>query len=221
MKKCAECSVSIEGDWNECPLCGDSVSGEAVPSPFPDPPLSFSWRRVLKVLFVTSIAVILAAVVVQVVFRRWFAGIGDARYVWLGVITIWLVVIVAVRKRQNIAKVTLYWVVIVWLVTAYWDYFTGWEAWSVTYTVPIVAASALVAVLIVVRVMRIEVGEHIVYSWLTAVIGLVPVVFLATGLVTDPWPSIVCVALSAFTLIVIAVVRGRHVHYELEKRFDL
>lgn len=221
MRQCAECSVHIEGDWPECPLCAAPTSGQPTPSPFPDPPLRFSQRRVLKVLFAVSLIVIVSSIVNQLIFPDWFESIGDWRFVWLGVITMWLVVLTGVRKRRNFAKGTLYLLVILWFICVYWDYFTGWEGWSLTYAIPIVASFALVAVLIVVWTTRIEVGEHIIYSALTAVLGLVPAIFLILHKVSDPIPSIICVALSVFTLIVVAVVRWRHIRHELGKRFDL
>lgn len=244
MRRCDACAVNIEGEWQACPLCGEGIGGEGgalpgsptrgaqssadlaggtdlVPSPFPDPPLRFSRRRLLKVLFLTSVAATLVSVVIQLVFRTWFEGLGERRYVWLGVVTMWLVVLTAVRQRHNVAKAALYWVVIVSLLAAYWDYFTGWEAWSLTYAIPIVAAFALVAMLIITWGTQMEPRECVIYSLLAAIFGLVPAIFLIVGLVTDPWASIVCVVLSVVTLVVIAFARGRHIRHEVRKRFDL
>lgn len=221
MTRCEPCGVGIEGPWRTCPLCGAETVGDAIASPFPDPPLRFSRKRVFTALFLSSLGVILASIAIQLIFRRWFEGIGVMRFVWLGVITMWLVVLMAARKRANVAKGTVYLVVIVGLFAAYWDYVTGWRAWSVTYAIPIVAASAVVAVLIVVRVMRMEVGEHILYSGLTALLGLVPAIFLIIGAVTNPIPPIICVVLSAITLTALAFARGPHMRHELAMRLDL
>lgn len=49
--------------------------------------------------------------------------------------------------------------------------------------------------------MRIEVGEHILYSGLTVLLGLAPVGFLAFGWVTNQLPSAICGALSLFALV--------------------
>ena len=137
-------------------------------------------------LFLSSITVILASFVAQLLFSRGLDGIGVLRSVWLGVITMWLVVLMAVRKRRNVAKGTVYLVVLVGLVCVYWDYLTGWRGWSLTYAVPILDASSIVALLITVRVMRIEVGEHILYSGLTVLLGLAPIGFLGSRLGDEP-----------------------------------
>lgn len=221
MRRCTECSVDIEGAWTRCPLCAAPVTGEAVRSPIPAVPLEFSRRRVLRALFLTSLAVILASFVAQLLFSRGADGIGALRSVWLGVIAMWLVVLMAVRKRRNVAKGTVYLVILVGLVCVYWDYLTGWRGWSLTYAVPIVCACSIVALLITVRVMRIEVGEHIVYSGLAVLLGLAPIGFLVFGWVTTPLPSAICGALSLVALVVLPLARGREVRHELAKRLHL
>lgn len=221
MKRCSECAVGIEGTWTRCPLCAAELTGDATVSPLPTVPLRFSRRRVLRVLSVTSIAVILASFAAQLLFSREPAGIGVLRFVWLGVITMWLVVLMAVRKRRNIAKGTVYLVIVVGLLCVYWDYLTGWHRWSLTYAVPIVCACSIVALLIAVRVLRIEVGEYIVYSGLTMVLGLTPLGFLAFSWVTSSLPSAICGALGVFTLVMIQLTRGAYLRHELSKRLHV
>jgi hypothetical protein len=75
--------------------------------------------------------------------------------------------------------------------------------------VPIVSACSIVALIIAVRVMRIEVGEHILYSGLTVLLGVAPIGFLALGWVTNPVPSGICGALSLITLILTQLVEAQ------------
>jgi hypothetical protein len=221
VRRCAECGVDIEGDWARCPLCASPVAGEVVRDPLPTVRLTFSRRRVLKVLFLTSIAVISASFVAQLPFNRGLDELGVLRSVWLGVSTMWLVVLMGLRKRHNVAKGTVYLVALTGLACVYWDYLTGWHGWSLTYAVPIVCACSVVAVLITVRVMRIEIGDHILYSGLTALLGLAPIVFLAFGWVTNPVPSAICGSLSIFALVGLQIVSGPEVRHELAKRMRL
>jgi hypothetical protein len=221
VRRCTECAVDIDGAWTRCPLCSAAVEGEATPSPWPAVPLRFSRRRVLRALFLTSLSVILLSFLAQLLFSRDLEGIGVYRSVWLGVCAMWLVVLMAVRKRRNIAKGTVYLVVVVGLVCVYWDYLTGWPGWSLTYAVPLVCASSIVGLLITVRVMRIEVGEYILYSGLTVVLGLAPIGFLLLGWVTNPLPSAICGALSVVVLVVLQLFRGPSVRHELAKRLHV
>lgn len=133
----------------------------------------------------------------------------------------WLVVLFAVRKRRNVAKNIVYLNLVVGLICVYWDYLTGWHGWALNYAVPIVLAASILALLITVRVMRMEVGDYIVYSGLTVLLGLTPILFLVFGWVSQPLPSAICAALSIVALVMLQVYRGAEVRHELAKRLHL
>lgn len=221
MLRCDACGVGVEGSWNACPLCRTATTGEATPNPLPNVPLRFSRRRVLRALFLTSLVVIAGSLVAQLLFSRSSANLGAPRFVWLGIASMWLVVLMAVRKRRNVAKGTAYLVVIVGGLAAYWDYLTGWHGWSLDYVVPIVFGSAIIALLITVQVMRMQVGDHIVYSALTVVLGLVPLAFQVLGWVEIWLPSVICGAISFLALVILQIIGGRSVRNELSKRLHV
>lgn len=221
MRRCTECAVDIEGTWSRCPLCDAPVEGDPSRSPLPAIPLFFSRRRVLRILFLSSIAVILGSFAAQLLLGREADGFGALRSLWLGVSAMWLLVLTAVRKQRNIAKNTVYLVILVGLVCVYWDYLTGWHGWALSYAVPIVCGSAILALLITVRVMRLEVAEYVVYSGLTILLGLAPIVFLALNWVTAPLPSAICGAISIIALVLLQIYRGAEVRHELAKRLHL
>lgn len=221
MRRCQDCAVDIEGDWGACPLCGAVTVGKASPGPLADVPLRFSHRRLLRALLLTSFALIAASFLAQPWFSPEVPGLGVLRSVWLALAAMWLVVLMAVRKRRNPAKSTVYLVVLLGLVSVYWDYLVGWSAWSVTYVVPILCGSSVLAVLIIVRLTRIEVGEHIVYTGLTVLLGLVPLLLLALGVVATALPSLLCGGLSLLALLLIRLLRGRDVDHEVAKRLHL
>lgn len=220
MRSCPKCEVGIEGEWARCPLCGAITEGASADSPLPTVSLRFSRRRLLRVLFLTSLVVILASFGLQLIFRRG-ADVGVLRSIWLGVAAMWLVVVMAVRKRRNIAKGTVYLVVLAGLVCAYWDYLTGWHRWSLTYVVPIVCGFSIIALLIAVRMMRMEVGDYTVYTGLTVLLGLVPILFLVFGWVTNPIASAICIGVSGLALIVQILTQRREMGHELVKRLRL
>lgn len=217
MRNCPKCGVEIEGKWARCPLCGAITEGTSSDSPLPTVALRFSRKRLVRVLFLTSVVVILASFGLQLAFRR-DADVGVLRSIWLGIAAMWLVVVMAVRKRRNIAKGTVYLVALVGLVCAYWDYLSGWHGWSVTYVIPIVCGFSIIALLIAVRMMRMEVGDYTVYAGLTVLLGLVPILFLIFGWTTNPIASAICIGVSGLALVVQILTQRREMGHELAKR---
>src|SRR5699024_3053852 len=86
--------------------------------------------------------------------------------VWLGVVTTWLVVLMAISKRRNLAKFIVYLVMAAGGVSVYWDFLTQWSGWSVTYVVPIVCSASIIGLLITVRLIRMELADYVVYRGL-------------------------------------------------------
>jgi CHASE2 domain-containing sensor protein len=103
----------------------------------------------------------------------------------------------------------------------YWDYLTGWDAWSLTYVVPILCAASLIGLLITVRAVRMQVGDYIVYLGLTVLLGLTPLVFLALGWLGTVIPSAICGGLSVVAIVLLLTVRGGVVRHELATRLHL
>ena len=221
MRRCPDCDVGVEGEWTRCPLCTAPLEGRAVPSPYPAVPLRFTRRRVLRILTLTSLAVIALSFLAQLLFRPEEQGLGALRSVWLGVVATWLVVLVAVSKRRNLAKFIVYLVALAGGVCVYWDYLTGWDAWSLTYVVPILCAASLIGLVITVRAVRMQVGDYVVYSGLTVLLGLTPLVFLALGWVGTAIPSAICGGLSVVAIVLLLTVRGGAVRHELATRLHL
>ena len=221
MRSCPDCAVRVEGDWARCPLCGAALAGASTPNPYPAVALRFTRRRVLRVLALTSLGVIALSFLAQLLFRHDQGSIGALRSIWLGIAATWLVVLVAASKRRNLAKSIVYLVVLAGGVCVYWDYLTGWDAWSLTYVVPILCAASIIGLIITVRVIRMAVGDYVVYSGLTVLLGLTPIVFLALGWVGTVIPSAICGGLSVVALVLLLTVRGGAVRHELATRLHL
>lgn len=221
MRRCATCAVDVEGDWRTCPLCGAPAEGETTPDPYPTIALEYSRKRIFRLLFAASAVVILGSLGVQLLFGTGEHGIGVWRTVWMSVVAMWMVVGTAVRKRRNLAKTVVYLVILVGLLCAYWDYLAGWDGWALSYAVPATCGGAILALLLTVRIVRIEVGEHIVHTGLAVLLGLAPLVFVGLGWVREPLPSVACGVLSFLALALLVFTRGAEVRHELGKRLHL
>lgn len=221
MMRCRACEVTIEGRWERCPLCGDVAEGTPSPDPLPTVPLVFSRRRLVRVLLLASFGVVVATFALQLLLGTGSSGIGVLRSVWLGLATLWLLTLTAVRERRDVTRAALFVVLLVAPVCVYWDYLTGWHGWSLTYTLPIVSACAVLAMLITAQLLRIEVADHVLHSGPTVLLGLAPLVFLLLGWVTDPLPSVLCVIVSLVALSILHLSRLREVGHELGRRLHL
>ena len=217
MRKCDQCLVDIKGDWLTCPLCHQPLKQleKVTPSAYPDVPLQFNKQRIIKWLVGLSLLVIIAIFAFAFIWRgeiRLFEGSV------LAVGTIWLVLLIILRKRRNVSKSVLYLLVSLSLVSVYLDYLLGWSGWSLTYSIPIFCSSSLLGMFISIILVRMKPGDYTLYLVVADILGLIPAVFLFMGWVSVSIPAWLSIVLSVLMLIFILTFRWSDIQRELKKR---
>ncbi|MGD8215866.1 DUF6320 domain-containing protein [Aestuariimicrobium sp. Y1814] len=222
MGHCPDCRTDIRGDWPSCPLCGQALAaagdlaGDEGGAPWPDLPLRFDWHVVLRVILWVSVVVIAATLGAMV-----FIPVPWVRLMVLGFAALWLVALITIRKRRNIAKIIVYLVVVFAGLCVYADHLSGWRAWSTTYVIPILCGASIIVLLVAVRIVKMRPGDYLVYSWLTLLFSVIPALFLAFGWVSITLPSWISVAMGFAMLVWMQVFHGAEVQHEVRKRLHL
>ncbi|MFO8069633.1 MAG: DUF6320 domain-containing protein [Alkalibacterium sp.] len=222
MKRCPKCRANVKGDWDQCPLCqtslkkGDSETNEE--SDFPEIPLQFNRKKIKQHLSLSSIFLILLYFVAHFIWRFEFFNL---EYVLFGIMIMWLMMLVIVRKRRNIVKGIVYILVLFSLLSLYFDYINGWLGWSLTFVIPILCISALLAMFISIQVISLKAEEYVLYLQLAAIMGLIPAVFLLMNWVVIALPSVLSVVFSLVMSIAVFFRHRQAVISELEKRMHV
>lgn len=217
MRKCDVCQVNIKGEWSICPLCRNSIHTQDKPSPssYPDIPLRFNKQHIAKWLILFSLVIIFITLGLGLLWRGRIQWLQAALF---GVITMWLVVLIIIRKRRNLAKSLLYLLVILSLLCVYLDFLIGWTGWSTTYAVPIICTATFIGMFISSRLMRMQTEDYILYLTSTALLGLIPMLFLLFDWVLTPIPAWISLAVNTVMLILIILYKGSEIWLELKKR---
>lgn len=217
MNHCPQCQIDIKGDWKHCPLCSTplNIGDKRVSSPYPDVPLKFNRQKGTKILSFVSLAIIFITFVVGLLWRGRIQSLQGALF---GIMTMWLVVLIIIRKRRNLTKSILYLLVCLSLICIYFDYLNGWTAWSTTYAVPIICGFSLLAMFLAVRFVKMKIGDYILYLLAASILGLIPALFLLFDWVRNPIPAWISFGLSLSFLVATLVFRGREIQHELQKR---
>ena len=222
MSSCRSCGAEIEGQWRVCPLCRISLEvgkpEKPIPAePYPAAPLRFDRRQLWALLVPLSVLAVIASFAAQALVPQLMAPV---RTVWLSVAALWLVVLAAVHRRNNVSSLVVWLVLLLSLSAVAWDLVTGWSLWATTWAIPAICTSANLALGIVVRVVRMEPAEHIAKAALVMLFGLVPGAFVLLGWVTVPMPALVCVGFSALLMTLMGVFRHRQLGDALHRRFQ-
>lgn len=217
MRKCDNCQVEIKGNWELCPLCELplDLSQKVVSSSYPDVPMKYNRRSITKWLLTLSIVIIFVTLALGLIWQ--------GRIQWLqaslfGVVTMWLAVLIILRKRRNVAKSILYLLITLSLLCIYLDYLIGWTGWSTTFAVPIICSASISGLFIASHFMKMRISDYVLYLVAAAMLGLVPILFLIFNWVGTVIPSGISIGLSALMLTIISILRGSEILRELQKR---
>ena len=223
MDYCENCKASIKGDWEICPLCQTSMKQEnsedkKIGTSFLNDPLLFNRDQAKQTFFRVSLLLILLYFIAQIFYPFKFFGL---EYILFGLFITWTLGIIFVRKRRNLAKVITYYLLLISLATIYFDYLFGWRGWSITFVVPIISMSALLAIFIAMQVINLKVQDYVLYLQLAALFGLIPLLFLIMNWVGHPLPSLLSVILSIIMFIGVLIRYRKLLIRELQKRMHI
>lgn len=222
MKFCSQCQVHVRGNRERCVLCGNTLStidhDEYQEEIFPDIPPAIESHLALKIMIFISFTAVITSFAVRMVFPT---NVNWPIYVVLGLISIWLSLIVVVRKRHNIPKTVMWQVAVVTVLSVLWDWMTGWRGWSLDYFVPIIYVAAEMVMYTTAKIMKLSIRDYVLYAFFGCLFGFIPVLFILFHWVDTPYPSIICTTISIIFLAAILIFQWDDIKNEFNKRMHI
>lgn len=217
MKKCLNCNIEIGGRTDTCPLCQNSLTGEASPNNWPSP----SGLKARAFIYKLQLFLVLATIAVGVSLDYLLNLNNGTHYSF--VIALWLIIF-ELQLHSNMRRIFvisrtvsfgILYSALLLLITGYWFGFFDITAYII---VPIMLGAALIANL---TFSMIDTTENALV-YLLGNILLVIVVYtslrirhIEVGLV---WT--ICLMVSLVSLIGIIIFKGRKVSDEIRKRMN-
>lgn len=220
MQYCEKCGVHVRGSHTQCPLCQGSLTGVAEQTdPFPEIP--FRQRLHWLLLRLLALGTVLAAAVciavnICIPGHGWWSLVVVA-----GLLSGWLAVGLAVRKRGNPLKAIVWQVCVVTALVLAWDFGTGFSGWSVTYVLPVLFPCAVLAIAVIARALRMRPQDFLWYLLLSCLFGLSPAILLAVGLESVSYFALASVVISVVMLAALILFEGAALRSELHRRMHL
>lgn len=219
---CNHCKVYIRDGKTKCTLCGNILlnedNGIKDEEVYPVIPPAFERHMAIRILVFISIVTI---VISYIIYRLFPTSVNWPMLVVFGIISTWLSITDALRKRYNITKSIMWQVIIVSALSIFWDWKIGWKGWSIDYAVPILCIAAIIVMYVTAKVMKLSIRNYIAYFLLGGLFGIIPGLFILFDLVEVDYPSIISVAGSIIFLSAILIFQGENILTELQKRMHI
>lgn len=221
MQNCNYCNVKIKGEHVVCPLCSGILEekGDSKEDVFPYIPTIYQeFNLFIRILLLISIIIVVASFAINMIFTR------DSRWSLLvaaGVLCMWISLFFIIRKKNNIAKTILWQVGIISILSVIWDISIGWIGWSIDYVIPAVCVLAMIVMAVGAKILKIGARDLVIYLFIDAVFGFIPVIFIIFGWLNVSFPSVICVAASIISLSALILFEGDNIKNELKKRMHI
>ena len=224
MQYCNYCKVHIQDKRERCVLCGNvipknnEIEEEIHTNTFPTIPSSYEKNLILKLMIFISITAITISFAIEAMLPT---RINWPILVLLGLVSMWLCLIIIIQKTYHISKKIIWMVVIISILSLFWDWNTGWRGWSLYYIIPIACITAMGLMFVTARVLHLGVNDYITYALIDAIFGIIPLSFIIFDWVHIVYPSVISVASSIITLAAIFIFQGDNIKAELDKRMHI
>lgn len=221
MQYCSHCKVHLLETREQCPLCGNALAPpgqESQKVSFPNVPSYIKGLGKLRTLLFISVLIIILSFTLFTFFP---SEINYPLLVVFGLGSLWLDMVFLVRRRFHIPKKIVWQVVILSLLSLFWDWNTGWRSWSISYVIPFLYILALLLMYAIAVIMKLNSRDYITYAFMSALFGIFPVIFLIFDLVTVKYPSVLCIAFSSTILSAIFILQWDSIRSEFQKRMHI
>lgn len=221
MQHCTHCKVKLLETREYCPLCGNQLkldSDDFTHVSFPSIPSYIKGIGKLKLLLFISVVIIILSFTAYAIFPT------DVNYpllITLGIGSLWLDMIFLVKRRFHIPKKIVWQVFILALLSLFWDWNTGWRGWSITYIIPFLYITALLLMYVIAVIMKLNSRDYITYAFMSALFGILPVLFILFDWVKVKYPSILSIAISSIILSAIFILQWNSIKSEFQKRMHI
>ncbi len=218
---CNSCKVHILGERQRCPLCGGALTGEGEPDTqlYPIvPPPRYSRHFLLRLISFVVIAGIAVSTAVNAIVSP---GVWWSLFVSAGLICSWLTLAVAVSKRSHILKNIAWQLFLITVLAVLWDLATGWRGWSLDYVLPCSCMASMGSMYILSKILKIPARELVFYLILDSVYGVIPIIFVLTGLLHTAIPSILCIMVSVISIAAILLFEWRDIKEVIIRKFHV
>ncbi|GHU18813.1 hypothetical protein FACS1894163_11200 [Spirochaetia bacterium] len=222
MLYCHRCKVSVSGSPRRCPLCQGDLAGDAEPdrNVFPViPPPSASFKRLIRFIALGTIAVAVISVAVDISVPT--GNVWWSLFVIAGLASLWLSFLTINRQWWNIPKNIFLQLFVISILVLLWDFFTGFNKWSIDFVIPILFSCSMIALAVFAKVRKLKVEDYIIFLVIISVISIFSLLLIIFHAVSIIYPSVICFTISIISLAFLLLFEGRSLVHELQRRMHL
>lgn len=224
MKHCDKCQVDVSTKRQTCPLCGDFLhetepKKEILLNEYPPfVPIVKEYNVLLRIIYFIGFCGIIISALVNFFT---YDGVTWVIYVTLGVLYLFILLKNTIMSRKPVARKLIVQMIVLSAILYGVDYYSGFGRWSIDYVIPFLTIGTTLSIIMVVLIKPMRYEDYVIYMFLTAFLGFIPLIFYLFQIIDVLWPSISAAGLSLVVIVGMIIFADRKTKNELKKRFHI
>lgn len=216
--ECKRCNANISVKNKTCPLCGNRMTddGRNRDNVFP----VIKTRSKKEQLFINVMTLVLFSgsvlcVMLNIAISTEFLW---SLFVVAGALCLWVSLVVALKVKRHLPRAIFWVVLLIAFLAGAWDVSTGSHGWSLDYVIPILFSAAIIMIRLISGVLKMAMSDYVVYLIINGLLGIIPFIFVLTGILNTVIPSIICTSISIISLGILFIFDRRQMIDEIHRR---
>lgn len=197
----------------------DGISVEETKEQFPEIPEEQKKDvRFQQRLDFTSVTLAIIALVINAIYAQ---STGLALVTIGAVVSMWLTVSFGYRMRNNLIKTAMIQLLIINIGAVIWDALWGYRGWSLDLVWPVVSITMITFMIVMSKIQKLSTVDYMTYMGTNIVVGLLPMLFIVTGVVHHTFFSILSGGLHLLVLSYLVIFKRYEFLMELNKNLHV
>lgn len=174
--------------------------------------------------FIVKLAIILSVLIgimLILINRLTTPNIHWAGFCNAGIIYIWVTVLYSINKNINIGGHVLVQTIAISALTIYIDYKTGFKAWSMDLSIPIILMIANLTMLILTIVSHRKYIKYVIYQLILFCLSMIPFLFVYENLIQNKILTYIASGISILNFGLCLILCSKDIKEELVRKFHL
>ena len=217
MIKCNKCHINLDTVSDVCPLCNSDVK-ENNNSVYPYIENNISRAVLMKKIFFIHCIVCLAILLINYFCTP---NVKWSVFVVIQVILTYFIFHKVLCGRNRILRLLFMLNFVICVVSIFWDYYVGFNGWSINYVLPSLCISYGIFMIILRFINYFAFKENTSYIYLNVCIAFVPLILVKLGKITFPLLAIISSVTGVINILILIIFGWSNFKEDIRKKFHM
>lgn len=217
MVKCNKCNVELNTISDVCPLCNSEIknNGDSI---YPYIKSNLTKSSLMKKIFFIHCIV---CIIILLINYFCTPNVKWSIFVVIQIILTYFIFCKVLNGRNKILRLLFMLNFIICIISIFWDYYVGFNGWSINYVLPSLCISYGIFMIILRFINYFAFKENTSYIYLNVCIEFIPLVLVKVGKITFPLLAIISAVMGGINILILTVFGWSNFKEDIRKKLHM